>query len=94
MVTGILQVCFILHECQTLKEKRSIVKRIVDRTRNRFNAAVAEVACLDACQRGELGIAVVSNDKRHANSMLDQIVDFIEGMNLVDITDVKTELLN
>jgi uncharacterized protein YlxP (DUF503 family) len=53
---------------------------------------VAEVGFLDVCQRGQLGIVNISNDSRHANSSLDQIIDFIETMYLVDIVDIKTEL--
>lgn len=91
MVTGTLEVEFILHDCHTLKEKRSIIKRIIERTKNRFNVSAAETDCLDFCQRGQIGIAVISNSRRHANSMLDQIIDFIEKLCLVDITAVQMD---
>lgn len=89
MVTGTLEVEFILHGCQNLKEKRSIVKRIIDRTRNQFKVAIAEVDCLDLHQKGLIGVAVVSNNRRLVNSLLDQIIDYIENLNLVDITDTQ-----
>lgn len=92
MVTGTVCIDFILHDCGNLKEKRSIVKKIIDRSRNHFNAAISEVDYLDLCQRGKIGIAVVSNDRRHANSMLDKVINFIEGLHLVDIIYVQMEL--
>ena len=92
MVTGAGCIDFILHDCGNLKEKRSIVKKMIDRSRNHFNAAIAEVDYLDLCQRGKVGVAVVSNDRRHANSMLDKIINFIEDLHLVDIIDAKIEL--
>ena len=64
----------------SLKGKRSIVRRIVDRTRAKFNVAVAEVADMDAHRRAVIGLAVVSNDARHANSMLDRISAFMTSL--------------
>lgn len=90
MITGMVGIEFLLHDCQTLKDKRSIVKRIIDRTKNRFNISIAEIDCLDLCQRGIIGIAAVSNNKRHVNSMIDKVINFIEKLNLVDIIMVET----
>ena len=91
MVAGLAKISFILHDCQTLKEKRSIIKRLVERTRNRFNAAVCESDYLDSPKQGQIGVVVVSTDWKHANSLLDHIIDFIEKMYLVDITEIKIE---
>jgi uncharacterized protein YlxP (DUF503 family) len=73
MVVGVCRVAFSLPGNASLKGKRSVVRRIVDRTRAKFNAAVAEVADLDSHRRAVIGVSVVSNDTRHANSMLDHI---------------------
>jgi len=88
MIVGAIEIDFILHDCHSLKDKRSVVKRIIDRTKNRFRVSVAEVDCLDLRNRGRIGVAVVSNDKRHANSILSQVSDFIENLCLVDITKI------
>jgi uncharacterized protein YlxP (DUF503 family) len=53
------------------------VRRIVDRTRAKFNAAVAEVDALDSHRSAVVGFSVVSNDARHVNSMLDRIAAFM-----------------
>jgi uncharacterized protein YlxP (DUF503 family) len=79
MVVGICRVSFSLPGNDSLKGKRSIVRRIIDRTRAKFNVAVAEVAALDSHRNAVLGFAVVSNDGRHANSMLDRITSFMVG---------------
>ena len=89
MVTGTVELEFLIHHAQSLKEKRSVVKSIVDRTKHRFGASIAEVGCLDLCQRARIGIAVVSNDKRHANSMLDTIIDFIEKMHVAELIQIE-----
>ena len=79
MVVGICRVAFSLPGNDSLKGKRSIVRRIIDRTRSKFNLAIAEVDALDSHRSAVLGFAVVSNNARHANSMLDGITSFMVG---------------
>jgi uncharacterized protein YlxP (DUF503 family) len=78
----------------SLKGKRRIVRRIVDRTRNEFNAAVAEVGHLDEHRRAAIGFAVLSNDARHANSMLDKISRFASGLTEAVVLDRSIEMLH
>lgn len=77
MVVGICRVAFSLPGNDSLKGKRSMVRRIIDRTRAKFNLAIAEVDALDAHRSAVLGFAVVSNNARHANSMLDNVTSFM-----------------
>ena len=63
---------------QSLKEKRQVCRALVDKTRHKFNASVAEVDTQDAHKTLTLGIAVVSGENTHARNMLDEIVRFIE----------------
>ena len=78
----------------TIKGKRSIVKRVVERVRSRFNASVAEVEDMDVHRRAVIGIVVVSNDGRHANSMLDTIADFVAGASEAVIVGRSMEILH
>jgi len=87
-------VTFSLPGNASLKGKRSIVRRIVDRTQAKFNAAVAEVAEMDAHRRAVIGVAVVSNDARHANSMLDRISAFMTSLTEAVATDRSLEILH
>jgi uncharacterized protein YlxP (DUF503 family) len=94
MVVGVCRVAFSLPGIASLKGKRSVVRRIVDRTRAKFNAAVAEVAELDSHRRAVIGVAVVSNDSRHANSMLDHISTFMSGISEAVMTERTLEILH
>ena len=78
----------------SLKGKRKIVRRILDRARHRFNAAIAEVDELDVLTRAVLGIAVVSNDARHANSMIDTVQEFVATASEAVVIDRRMELLH
>lgn len=94
MVVGFCRITFGIPGNDSLKGKRRVIRRIIDRTRNQFNAAVAEVGELDAHQRATIGIAVVSNDARHANSMLDNISAFASGQTDAVVIGRSAELVH
>jgi uncharacterized protein YlxP (DUF503 family) len=94
MVVGVCRVAFSLPGNASLKGKRSVVRRIIDRTRAKFNAAVAEVDQLDSHRSAVIGVAVVSNDSRHANSMLDTISSFMAGISEAIVVDRTLEILH
>ena len=93
MTVGIARLTFLLYEGQSLKDKRSIVKSIVEKTRHRFNVSVAEVAEQDKLQKAAIGVAVIGNDGRVLNSVLDRIIDFTISLGLAELVDREIELI-
>jgi uncharacterized protein YlxP (DUF503 family) len=79
MVVGMCRVVLALPWNDSLKGKRSVVKSIIERARGKFHVAAAEVADLDQHRRATLGFALVSNDARHARSVLDKLLGFVAG---------------
>jgi uncharacterized protein YlxP (DUF503 family) len=94
VVVGICRITFHLDGNDSLKGKRRVVRRIVDRARNKFNVAVAEVGALDEHRRAVIGFAVVSNETAHANSMLDTIGGFVSGLTEAVVVDRSIELIH
>jgi uncharacterized protein YlxP (DUF503 family) len=94
MVVGVLRLSLIIHSSFSLKEKRSVLRQIKDRTANKFNVSIAEVDDLDLHNSAVLGLAVVSNDRRHINSILDNIQKFIEELYVAEIVGSDMEILN
>ena len=94
MVIGIAQVTFRIHGNRSLKEKRRVVKSIIEKSRHRFNVSVAEVADQDVYQRATVGISVVGNDGRLLNSLLDRIINFMESLQLAELTGQEIELIS
>ena len=92
MVVGILRVVLALPWNDSLKGKRSVVRKIIERARSRFNVAAAELDDLDAHRRAVLGFAVLSNDRRHAMSMLDKLTSFVAGATEAQIVDRRVEV--
>lgn len=79
---------------RTLKEKRTIVKSVVERLRNRFNASVAEVDDLDVHSVASLAAVVVSNESRHADEQAQAIASAIEDWRLdAEVLDLEIELI-
>jgi uncharacterized protein YlxP (DUF503 family) len=93
MTVGVARVVFRLHGNDSLKEKRRVVKSLVEKSRHRFNVSVAEVADQDVHQRTTIGVCVIGNDGRLLNSLLDRIIDFMDSLNLADLVDHEIELI-
>src|SRR3989454_12014558 len=64
VVVGLITWELHLAACQSLKEKRHVLKSLKDRLHNRFNVS-AETDHHDLWQRAELSVSVVSTDREH-----------------------------
>lgn len=93
MVVGICTIQFEIF-AQSLKEKRSVVKPILARVRDRFNVSASEVDDLDTWGRSTLAFACVTNDADYAHGLLTKVVTFIEqGHFDANILDFQIQLL-
>ena len=91
---GVARLELHIPENGSLKTKRMVVKSVVQRVRNRFNVAVAEVDTQDVWQVATLGIVCVSADRRHANEIMSKVVAFIESERLdADVGEVEVEFM-
>jgi len=69
---------FYIPHAESLKDKRMITRRLIDKTAHKYNAAVAEVDTQEAHQTLTIGIAVISGEFTHAENMLEDIIRYIE----------------
>jgi uncharacterized protein len=91
---GVCRVTLRLAASHSLKEKRQVVRSLVERLRRSFNVAVAEVEEQDAWQTAVLGLAVVSNQAAHADQQLARVVDQIESTRLdAEVVDLQSEVI-
>jgi len=93
MTVGVARITLILHDNHSLKEKRRVLKSLIEKSRHRFNVAVAEVADQDLHQRATVGIAVVGSDARVLNSLLDRIIEYLDSLQLADMVNQEIELI-
>ena len=95
MVIGTARITLYLPENYSLKDKRHDVRSLLARLGNEFRVSAAEVGDLDVWTRAILGVAYVSNDARHANEVINKVMDFIES-NLPEggIEDYEVEMVH
>lgn len=94
MITALCLVELIISDANSLKAKRSVVKSVIEKTRNKFNVSISEVGLNDLWQRAEIGFSVTSNDKKILNKTVDNIIDFISTQNDSDVIVKDTEYIN
>ena len=94
MVVGVCKVTLLIGESHSLKEKRMVLRRIKDRVRQKFNAAIAEVGDQDLWQSAEIGFAVVSNDRAFSQTMVQKILAFIEELSVAKISDDQQDYVD
>jgi uncharacterized protein YlxP (DUF503 family) len=90
MVVGTLKIILHLHDNRSLKGKRKVVRSMVDKVKHKFNVSIAEVEW----QRIELGVSAVGNDRRHIDSSLNNILDYMDTLYLAEIVDSSVEIYN
>lgn len=76
----------------SLKDKRMIVKSLVEKIRHKFNVSVAEIENNDIHKSIVIGIACVTNETSHADSIINNVINFIENNTDAVIVDVITEI--
>lgn len=92
MHIGTLTVVLYLHAAESLKDKRQVVKSLIETTRQKFNISIAEIDDLDKWRKATIGIACVSNDKAYVNRILDKVVNTLESNPAVEVGEVELEL--
>ncbi|WP_432665715.1 DUF503 domain-containing protein [Wukongibacter baidiensis] len=93
MIIGSCEVELIIFSANSLKEKRQIIKSLIQRIQSRFNVSIAEVDLNDIWRRSVVGFACVTTSSKHANQMINTVIRFIENDNRVEIVNCETELL-
>jgi uncharacterized protein YlxP (DUF503 family) len=91
MQLGTLVIYLHIPQSRSLKAKRHVINGIKDRLKNKFNISIAEVGDNDLWQRCTLGIAVVANERKFIDSVLDQIENYVSSRPEVIITDSERE---
>jgi uncharacterized protein YlxP (DUF503 family) len=87
MYVGVMELHFAIIDNESLKAKRSVIKRVMHRCRNTFNVSVAEVDDQDSSDRAVIGVVAVGSDKRYVQGLLDKVEDFVERQALAELLE-------
>ncbi|HEX9688229.1 MAG TPA: DUF503 domain-containing protein [Thermoanaerobaculia bacterium] len=80
--------------CRGLKEKRMIVRSLKARLRNEFEVSAAEVGAQDLLQRAELGIAAIGPDQIPLDTLLQNILHFVEQNLDGELLNYRNEFIH
>jgi uncharacterized protein len=69
----------------SLKDKRAVVKTILEGARHRYQVAAAETDRQDKWQRAELVFAAVAGSRRHVEEVLDAVDRFVWSFPDVEV---------
>ena len=94
LVVGVLRLELFLPGNHSLKGKRGVLRAIKARVANRFNVSIAECADHDLWQKTILGIAQVGPDQGHVDAALQQVVAFIERLEVAELGAQDVEFLH
>ena len=89
MHTVSAKLTFYIPHATSLKDKRQVCRSLIDKTRQRFNASVAEVDTQDQHRTLTIGVALVSGDAGHAESSLNEIIRYMEDNADATLTQVE-----
>ncbi|WP_099158139.1 DUF503 domain-containing protein [Virgibacillus ndiopensis] len=82
-----------LYDGHSLKAKRSVIKRMLAKLRNDFNVAVTELDYHDLWQRTKVGIVTISNDKNHAEQVIQEVLRIMDTFPELERTITNVEHL-
>ena len=79
MIVGTLHARLLVRESRSLKDKRQVVRSVLDRLRHQFHVSAAEVGHLDDVRVVELGVAAVGAEVGAVKGVLQTIAEALRG---------------
>lgn len=83
----------LLYDAHSLKDKRSIIKRLLAKLRNEFNVAVTELDFHDLWQRTKLGIVTITNERAHGDKVVQEVLRVIDTYTELERTITNVEIV-
>jgi uncharacterized protein YlxP (DUF503 family) len=94
MFVGVARLSLHVAESGSLKGKRQVLRRVIERVKARFNVSIAEVEDQDLWQRATLALAVIGGERRHVDEQVEKIIHFVEEMYVAPLISREVEVLS
>lgn len=75
----------------SLKDKRSVLKRMIDRVKNGYNVSIAELDHQDLWQRTTIGIVAISSSTDAAEREIRRVQRFLESNPEWELTEIQID---
>lgn len=93
MWIGWLQFDLMLGDVRSLKQKRSVIRPVIAELQRRFAVSAAETGAQDLYRRANIGVAVVSADRKHVVDVLDAAERLVAGRPEMELLSAQRGLL-
>lgn len=80
-----------LYDCHSLKDKRSVIKRLKNRLQKELNVAISELDHQDLWQRATFGIVTISNTREIGEQVIQQALDIVDAHSEIERTITNVE---
>lgn len=94
MHVAALEVELHITSSQSLKDKRAVVRHVVDSARRRFGVSASEVGFHDLWQRSTIGFAYVAPDPARVEEVLQTVERFVWSLPGVEVVSVRWHWLD
>jgi len=84
-----IQIIFEIPDIDNIKEKRRVIKSVMEKMRRRYRMSAAEIDLQDSLSFAQIGGALVSNSRIHGETVLRKAFDMIEKETPVRIQDMS-----
>jgi uncharacterized protein YlxP (DUF503 family) len=84
MIT-VCQIEIYIYESNSLKDKRRILKSILDKLKNKYNITIAETDYNDKWNRSIITFAAVSNSGKFSDKIINQVEKYFEMDGRIEV---------
>ncbi len=92
MTIGLMRIEIFISDANNLKDKRVVMRSLIDTMRKKFNVSVIEEGNVK-WRRGIINVAHISTNSAKCNSTLNKVIEFIKSDPRVEIINCNIELL-
>jgi len=92
MLVGICELFIYLPDCQSLKEKRSIIKRLKSHLRKKYNISISEIGQKNIWKKCTIGICCIGDNRQIIDKIINCIIKDIEINAKIELVDFQTSI--
>lgn len=92
MFIAIAKIDLLIYEAASIKDKRQVIRSILDKFKNKTSIAACEVAHHDLWQKATIGISCVSNDKGIVEKEISWAIRCLDERYEIEIIEIQQEI--
>jgi len=85
MIVGCCEIELYIYESYSLKEKRMVIKSIIEKMKHRYNISISEVGDNEIWNKSTIAFCTVSNGIENVNKIIQECLDFLDLDGRIEI---------